>query len=230
MSDANSTIHVETTGHDFTKLAKEYMENLLQGNRNQAIDCIMTNVSNGLSVKELYLNVLQPVQYEIGRLWQNNRASVAMEHFFTATTQLVMAQLFPYVMSSKKNGNVFVACCVEGELHELGMRMVADFFEMEGYDTYYLGANTPPDGITDIVVKQNAAILGISVTMLYNVGKASKIIETVKKSSEFKEVKIMVGGFPFMLNPNLYKNVGADISANDASQAVKLARNLISTA
>jgi methanogenic corrinoid protein MtbC1 len=27
------------------------------------------------------------------------------------------------------------------------MRMVADFMEMEGWDTYYLGANTPTESV-----------------------------------------------------------------------------------
>ena len=40
-----------------------------------------------------------------------------------------------------------VATCIGGELHEIGIRMVADFFEMEGWDTYYLGANTPADAV-----------------------------------------------------------------------------------
>lgn len=36
--------------------------------------------------------------------------------------------------------------------HEIGMRMVADFFEMEGWDTYYLGANTPTRSILQTIV------------------------------------------------------------------------------
>jgi len=110
---------------------------------------------------------LQRTQYEIGRLWQTNRISVAEEHYCTACAQFVMTQLYPYIFRSERNGRRMVATCVGGELHEIGVRMVADFFEMEGWDTYYLGANTPARDILDTIAKREADIVGISVTIHY---------------------------------------------------------------
>ncbi|MDZ7776615.1 MAG: hypothetical protein U5L09_13885 [Bacteroidales bacterium] len=54
-----------------------------------------------------------------------------------------MSQLYPYIFNSQRVGKSMVAATVGGELHEMGIRMVADFFEMEGWDTWYLGANAP---------------------------------------------------------------------------------------
>ncbi|WP_440120087.1 hypothetical protein [Paenibacillus sp. QZ-Y1] len=36
-----------------------------------------------------------------------------------------------------------VAACVGSEQHEIGLRMLTDVFEMEGWDTYYLGQMFP---------------------------------------------------------------------------------------
>ncbi|HEY5309978.1 MAG TPA: cobalamin B12-binding domain-containing protein, partial [Casimicrobiaceae bacterium] len=51
---------------------------------------------------------------------------------------------------------------VSGDLHELGARMVADFFEMEGWDSYYTGANTPTGGVVQAIVERRPDVLAIS--------------------------------------------------------------------
>ena len=104
---------------------------------------VLDAVNSGVPVRDIYLQVFQPAQYEIGRLWQTNRISVAQEHYCTAATQLIMSQLYPLIFSSPRNGLRMVAACVQGDSHELGLRMVSDFFELEGWDTLFLGASTP---------------------------------------------------------------------------------------
>jgi len=83
----------------------------------------------GVPVKRIYLDVFQATQYEVGRLWQLNEVGVGEEHYCTAATQLIISQLYPQIFASEKGPNTLVATCVAGDLHELGARMVTDFFE-----------------------------------------------------------------------------------------------------
>lgn len=76
-------------------LALQYTQMLLQGDRHSAGKLIFDAVKSGVPIKEIYLYVFQPSQYEIGRLWQNNKISVAKEHFCTASTQFIISQLYP---------------------------------------------------------------------------------------------------------------------------------------
>ena len=119
------------------ELAVSYLNTLLAGDSHLANQLILDAVRHGFGVKDIYLHVFQPCQQEIGRLWQMNRISVAQEHFCTVVTQTIMSQLYPYIFATEKNGRRLVATSVSGELHEIGMRMVADFLEMEGWTTYY---------------------------------------------------------------------------------------------
>ena len=123
-------------------LGQRYLGLLLAGNRHEASQLVTEAVKDGAPIKTVYIEVFQNSQYEIGRLWQLNEISVAQEHFCTAATQLIISQLYPYLFSHNKTGHRLVVACTGGDLHELGVRMVADFFEMEGWDTFYLGANT----------------------------------------------------------------------------------------
>ena len=69
------------------------------------------------------------------RLWQINKITVAQEHYFTATSKLIMSQLYSRIFASNKNGLKFIAVCVNEELHEVGIRMVSNILELDGWDT-----------------------------------------------------------------------------------------------
>jgi MerR family transcriptional regulator, light-induced transcriptional regulator len=222
--EAVSFINGETP---LKQMADSYLEFLLAGNRQKASQLVLDAVDNNVNVKDIYLHIFQPVQYEIGRLWQLNKISVAQEHYCTAATQLIMSQLYPYVFSSERNGKKLIATSVAGDLHEIGVRMVADFFEMEGWDTYYLGANTPIESILKTIREQKAQLLLVSATMAYHVRAIADLIMAVKRDSRTAQVKIMVGGYPFNAAPDLWKTVGADAHSTDAQQALEMANLLV---
>ncbi|MDQ5852296.1 MAG: cobalamin-dependent protein [Chloroflexota bacterium] len=207
------------------ELAQQYLDALLSMDRHSASTLIMNAVQSGVGVKELYIHVFQPVQQEIGRLWQLNQVSVAQEHYCTAVTQLVMSQLYPYILTGRTAGRTLVAACVAEDLHELGVRMVADLFELEGWKTIYLGANTPTSSIVKTVVDQKADVLALSATMTYHVQPVAEVIAVVR-SSEARHVRILVGGYPFNRAPDLWKKIGADGYAPDASSAIAVANEL----
>lgn len=207
-------------------LAQDYLQALRLGERHRASRLVMDAVAAGTSVKDVYLGVFQPVQYEVGRLWQTNQISVAQEHYCTAATQLIMSQLYPHIFALDRRGRAMVATCVAGDLHELGVRMVADFFEMDGWDTFYLGANTPHEGVIDTIVERRAEVLAVSATLATHVHAVHELIEAVRASPAVSAVLILVGGHPFNEAPDLWKTVGADATARDAQQAVDLANRL----
>lgn len=207
-------------------LAARYLEMVLEGGRHQANQLIMDAVERGVPIKEIYLHVFQPVQYEIGRLWQTNRVSIAQEHYATAVTQLIMSRLYPYIFTTKKNGYTMVATCVGGELHEMGIRMVADFFEMAGWDTFYLGANTPASTIVGTLEQRGAHILAVSATMTKYVFKVEELIRAAR-ASNVGDIRILVGGYPFNISPDMAEQVGADGYAPNAEAALEIAGQLV---
>ena len=208
-------------------LATRYLDALLHGNRHTASQLILDAVAGGVGVKDLYLYVFQPTQQEIGRLWQMNQISVAQEHLCTAATQMVMSRLYPYIFSAHPLGHRLLAASVGGELHELGVRMVADFLEMDGWDTYYLGASTPTDSILRAIAENKVEVVAISATLTLHISKVADLIERIRAASSFPPVKIMVGGYPFNIAGDLWQQVGAAGFAPNAGEAVSMAHHLL---
>jgi len=211
----------------FASLARAYLEALLEARREEASRLILAAASSGTSVRDLYLQVLQPVQREIGRLWQVNSVTVAQEHYCTAATQLVMGRLSPFLFSVPRNGKSAVVTCVAGDLHEVGARMVADILEMEGWDAYYLGASTPSKDVLSAVADRQAQLLAVSVTITLNVETARRLVHDVRLSPDSARLKIMVGGRPFLLAPGLWESIGADGWAPDAGALPASALDLV---
>ena len=215
-------------GTPLASLATQYLQALLRGERHAASKLILDTVQQGTSVRDVYLHLFQRTQYEIGRLWQVNQISVAQEHYCTAATQLIMSQLYPCIFGAEKTHGTLVATCVSGDLHEIGARMVSDFFEMEGWHTYYLGANVPTPSVVQTLIGHQAAVLAISATITYHVRAFEALIAAVRRAPECRGVKILVGGYPFKIASDLWRDIGADGSAPDAQEAVLLGDRLSS--
>jgi MerR family transcriptional regulator, light-induced transcriptional regulator len=209
------------------KEAKLYLRSILQADRITASKLVNTAIESGINIKDIYISIFQASQHEIGRLWQTNQINVAQEHYCTAATQVIMSQLYPYVFRTKKNGHRLVATCVNGELHELGIRMVADFFEMEGWDTYYLGANTPVKSLLEALCQYQAEVLCISATINFNVSAISELVTSVRKSADTSKIIILVGGRPFNIVPDLWWKIEADGCAVDAREAISKCKTLL---
>lgn len=203
-------------------LSRRYLDALIRCSRHQAASLILGAVEEGMPVKEVYLDVFQPVLREVGRLWQMNRVSVAQEHYITAVTQAIMSQLYPRIFGGERRNRSMVACCVSGELHEIGVRMVADCFEMSGWDSHYLGANAPVAETLDMAQSVNAEVIAVSATLTSHVSLVADLVNTAR--ARFKDrISILVGGYPFNIDKGLWRRLGADGTAQNADDAVRLA-------
>ncbi len=105
--------------------------------------------------------------------------------------------------------------------------MVADIMEQAGWEIKFTGADTPAPDLMDMLKNFMPDILGISVTMPFNIDKVQNIIREIRKNEEFSSIKIMVGGKSFNENPELWSIVGADALATSPLEAEQIASSLI---
>jgi methanogenic corrinoid protein MtbC1 len=203
-----------------------YLKALLQEDKDGAKKIIEEAVLYGNNITDIYLHVLEPALKEIGRRWSINDVSIAQEHFCSFVTQQIMSQIFTKSVTKKKCKAVAVA--VSGELHEIGLKMVSDFFEMDGWDVYYLGSNTPTKSIIEAIEFTKADILIISATLSSYVDAVENLIKVIRLEKECEETKIIVGGQAFNKDKGLWEKVGADGYSVNAKEAIKIANRLVS--
>lgn len=206
----------------------EFLNDLIEMNSQKAYEYVLKKIDEGMSLKDVYLNLLQPTLYQVGDLWQQRIISVAKEHYITAAIQHIIGKLYPKLFNEKIHLNhAMTAVCPGDELHEIGMRMVADFFELSGWDTQFLGSNIPIKLIVEHLIENPTQILAISATTSAQLREVKSLIDTVKEHKKLNPLKIIVGGKVFNDTPDLWKCIGADGYAFDPEQAVQLATLLI---
>jgi methanogenic corrinoid protein MtbC1 len=206
------------------RLALIYLQHVLEGNAREATRMIVA-AADEHSVEDIYLRVLMPAQAEVGRLWHTGELTIAEEHFVTATTERVMAVLSNSVATERSIDATVVAAAVAGNVHELGIRSVADFFEMAGWHTVHLGADVPPDEIARAAQYFAADVVTLSVTMATQIKVLKDSIAAVRRAAP--DARIIVGGVAMAELPDLWSETGADAFAPNASDAVKLAESLL---
>ena len=199
---------------------RAYLDHLLAGERDEAVQLVMGAVEGGHDVRGLLLDVLQPAQLEIGRLWEHGEITIAQEHFSTAVTELVMSLLYPHLFGVFPSGRRLVAVGVGASGHEIGIRMVADLLERAGWSTTYLGTGVPAEEVVEEVVRHEAHVLAVSATMSSHIVLARALVAAVRADPRCDGIRIVVGGRVFQVAPELFRHVGADAVAKDGVEAV----------
>lgn len=178
-------------------------------------------LSAGMTAREIYLDVLQPTLYEVGRRWSFAQISVAQEHLATAATQSAMARLAETLSSGPRRirpGAVLVAC-VSDELHALGGRMVADFLEADGWNVVYLGQLTPGADLAAMAAEHGAQVVALSAALPERVPRVAEVCAALRALDPTPFV--IVGGQAFGGSAERALRTGADAFATDAADAAR---------
>jgi methanogenic corrinoid protein MtbC1 len=190
---------------------------MLEGDSRGCLQLASQSVQTIADLKHFYLDVVCPVMYRLGLLWEKNNISVAEEHVATAIVGRITANLYSRFASVDAYRGKVVVTSGPNELHEVGARMLADFLEMEGWDAMYLGANTPGDEILTIIKHHKPFLVAMSVSAVFNLDYARQVIQKIKGDPDTRDIKIMVGGLAFNGMPQLWHDIGADGYAADAN-------------
>jgi len=209
------------------RLAAEYLVAILEGDRRKASQLVIDAVRGGMPVRTAYLQVLLPVQREVGRMWHINELSVAEEHFATSTTRAVMAQLMAIATVAPANHRVILLAAVEGNTHDLGVRAVADFFEMAGWRVIELGANVPAADLVRAVIDYSVDIVAISAAMPSQIGTIEESVAMLQARLGDSCPPVIVGGTAFCSCEEVWHKVGAAAFTNDIDEAIAVANRLV---
>ncbi|HEV7425930.1 MAG TPA: cobalamin-dependent protein [Thermoanaerobaculia bacterium] len=206
------------------EMAVQYLKLILAAERSAAIDLVM-GAADKFPLEAVYIHLLQAAQYEVGRLWETGGISIAQEHYSTAVTQLVMARLYPRISETPKHGHTFLGTSVEGELHQVGLRMVCDVFELRGWKTIFLAGAGGMSEVLETARDSQPDVIGISIARETHLPALSELIRNLRANLP-RPVPILVGGLPFIPYPDRWREVFADGTAPDAVEAVGISERL----
>ena len=133
----------------------------------------------GVPVAEVYLQILQPALYEVGHGWAAGRIDVAREHYATAVTLTVLGALGPQMRTAPKDGRLAVVSGSPEERHAVGVQMVADFLEGDGWEVLNLGASTPAQDLARLVDAEQPDVVALSTSTPAGLPGAAEAVAAV---------------------------------------------------
>lgn len=199
---------------------EEYFDAALHGDRERALGVVRRRMLDGLSADDVMLTVLEPAQYQLGSRWEAGEISVAHEHVVTAITHDALALLYRH--GERARSLSVVAATVATEAHEIGVRMICDLLSGLGWSASYLGSGVPDADVVEIVAERRADVVALSASMAGHLRDLQRLVSRLRSDPRTKDVWVLVGGRPFLLNLDLVERVGADAWAPEGGSAVTL--------
>ena len=202
----------------------DYFAAICRGDRRAAFEAVDAAREQNVDIHTLYIDVFQKALREVGRLWQNNQLSVAQEHLATAITESAMLRLYLAEETGSGDGPTLIAACAETERHEVGLRMLCDLLDREGWNTVFLGPSVPVDGLIAMVAERAPEAIALSAAIAPHIPQVKHTIERLRAAGGDRQPFILVGGRAFNHAPDLVPAVGADATAADAVEGVRMLR------
>ena len=209
--------------------ARAYLDRLMSGDDPGAWELLEVCVRGNPDTRPVYLEVLQPCLYEVGRLWETGAIDVGEEHRISHLVDRHMSELrFLARDGGRADGRRYVCMAAHGDTHLLGARVVADFLELDGWRGGYLGGNLSLRHTLAALEEARPDMLALSATVPQALHSLSDLITSLRARPALRTMRVLVGGQAFNQEPGLWTRVGADAWAPDAAQAVVVARRLVS--
>lgn len=153
-----------------------------------------------ITLEELYLELLAPSLQLFSCQIADRDLCIWKEHTRTSIVRTILECSYPYVIEKRKqvklNHKKVVVLCPSEEYHEIGAIIVNHYFLLAGYDSQYIGANTPKQDIILAVRAFKPDYVALSVTNYYNIVITKQITDAIKDA--YPTVKIVVGGQAFL--------------------------------
>ena len=127
--------------------------------------------------------------------------------------------------SARKGVGTIVIGTVEGDIHDIGKKIVALLLEGSGFSVIDLGVDVKVNSFIDAVEKHKPDILGMSALLTTTMPHMGEVINILKEKKLRSKVKVVVGGAS--VNDAFAKSIGADGYAVEAGSGVELVKKML---
>ncbi len=213
-------------------LYEEFVGHLAREDKPRCVELALSKLSRGeIDIVTLYKDVLGPALNAPTYSAEEGAVRIWEEHVRSSIVRTIVEDCYPFIQREKKARNgaaprkaVIVVCPTE-EFHEIGARMVADYFELAGFDATFVGANTPQEEILEALAVLKPTYVAVSATNTYTLVPARRVLAQLRELRERTGAgfKILVGGHAFEKNPALVQEIGADLHLSTFEDIRRLA-------
>ena len=202
-------------------------EAILGGKQEQSVEVTNQAIAEGVEPQAIINGYMIKAMEEVGQRFQRGEAFVPNLLMAARAMKGSLDILKPLMKgdASTSLGKVVIGT-VKGDLHDIGKNLVASMLEGGGFEVINLGVDVGSEKFLAAVKENKADILWLSALLTTTMNYMKEVIDALQAAGMRDEVKVMVGGAP--VTNAFAQQVGADGYSEDASEAVAVARKLVS--
>ncbi|MCG8405335.1 MAG: B12-binding domain-containing protein [Phycisphaerales bacterium] len=206
-----------------SKLFTQYMEPLLNGQRETCRKLVLSALDSGVEPRKVYSDLIWPALEHVDKLYREDRINLAEEHMATRINRTVADHVQARLDRATKLGKKIIITCAEGEAEEISAQMCSDLFEADGWDVYFLGGGIPQDEVASLVGRLQPDMLMIVGSKPADAPILRQMIDYIRNIDACPTMNVLVSGGVFSRADGLWREVKADFFAETASEALEIA-------
>ncbi len=203
-------------------------QGLITADMEPAVGAAQRLLDGGMDPKAILEDAMAVAMFDLGEMWKRGEVFlpevVASAEVFKACNAIVEPALLAQ-RGEADDGHLVILATVKGDLHDLGKNMVAAMLRTSGFEVLDLGKDVSADRIVEAIRERTPVIVGLSALLTTTVPYQQTVIDRLSAEGLRDHVKVMVGGAP--VTPEWADRIGADGYANNAPEAVEIARKLV---
>jgi DNA-binding transcriptional MerR regulator len=173
-----------------SELSNELLDALLSFQERKAND-LLSQAFSMYNLEKVIIDILGTLLVRVGHLWEEQKITVAHEHYTSSFLRMKIGQLMQWLPSDPHLPRIIVGCGLDEE-HELGLLMFTLFLRRRGFEVVYLGQGIPEHDFECVINEIEPKMVLFSCTL---VSPANQTLHWVKKlQGKFPNTAFGVGG------------------------------------
>lgn len=200
-----------------------YVESLINGDRVMARLLIDNLLKGGCSAYELLNDLIWPTMELIQGGYRDDRINISNLNLATRLNRAITDQLTAKLERCESNGKKVIIFCGDDEPEELGGQICADLFESAGWNVRFAGGGVPEDEVLSMIGQFQPDLTVMFGTLPSGVPAVRKLIDYLREVNSCPNMQVMCCGGIYKRAEGLSDEIGADLYAPDAADAVRVA-------
>lgn len=200
---------------------------VFDGDEVKTVELVKEALAAGVKAQSIVDDGLVKGLHECGAGYEAGEKFIPEMLMAAEAMKASMAILKPHLSSGETAaGGKVVLATVEGDVHDIGLELVATMLGSAGFDINFMGPDVETGRILDAVKADKPQILGLSALLTNTMDIMPVIIKKLEEMGVRKSLKVIIGGAP--VSQDFADRIGADGYAYDAAAAVPVVKRLAS--
>ncbi|MEE8211044.1 MAG: corrinoid protein [Acidiferrobacterales bacterium] len=213
----------DDTPPDVKDLFHQIEWNIIEGEYDETVDLINPALEKDIAARTLIAGPMATGIAEVGRRFKMDEYFLPEVMMSAKSMHAALGVLKPLIIAEKtEEVGTIVVGTVQGDLHDIGKKIVAMMLEAAGFTVHDLGVSVPPEEFIASIKEHQPQIVGFSALLTTTMNMQWETIKAIKAEGLREHVKVFVGGAP--ISQAWCDKIGADAYAADALIAVEKAK------